>query len=114
MRAASVCPHVRECDLLGGALLEEESVLGVEEENGESAVEESLVDVLHQVACGVSVYGARNGASKLGWMCLRQSLTDFLAGASDRLVIVVQYDAHLIHQLDLLLVVAGKRIVVAG
>lgn len=90
VRATSVRPHIRECDLLGGALLKEESVLGVEKEDGESAVEESLVDVLHQVACGVSVHGGRNGASLLGQICcLRELLTDFLAGTSDRLVVVV-------------------------
>lgn len=56
MRAASVRPHVRERDLLGRSLLQEESILGVEEEDGESAVEESLVDVFHQMACGASTY----------------------------------------------------------
>ena len=51
VRAARVCPHVGEGDLLGGALLEEELVLVVEEEDGEGAVEEPLVDVGHEVAC---------------------------------------------------------------
>src|SRR5690242_11724499 len=52
--------------------------------------------------------------SHLGRLYLRQLLTDFLARASDRLVIVVQYNADLIHQLDLLLIVTCERIVVAG
>lgn len=55
VRAARVCPHVGEGDLLGGALLEEELVLVVEEEDGEGAVEEPLVDVGHKVACGRGV-----------------------------------------------------------
>lgn len=50
--AAGVCPHVGEGDLLGGALLEEELVLVVEEEDGKGAVEEALVDVGHEMACG--------------------------------------------------------------
>jgi hypothetical protein len=55
VRTASICPHVREGDLLGRALLEEKAVLGIEEEDGESPVEEALVDVLHQVACDMLV-----------------------------------------------------------
>ena len=51
VRAASVGPHVREGDLLGGALLEEQLVLVVEEEDGEGTVEETLVNVGHQMAC---------------------------------------------------------------
>lgn len=47
---AGVGPHVGEGDLLGGALLEEELVLVVEEENGKSTVEEALVDVGHEMA----------------------------------------------------------------
>ncbi len=49
--AAGVGPHVGESDLLFGALLQEEAVLIVEQEDGECAVEETLVDVGHQVAC---------------------------------------------------------------
>ena len=48
--AAGVGPHVGEGDLFRGALLEEELVLIVEEEDGEGAVEQSLVDVGHQMA----------------------------------------------------------------
>lgn len=48
--AASVCPHVGEGNFLGGALLEEQLVLVVEEEDGKSAVEEALVDVGHEMA----------------------------------------------------------------
>jgi hypothetical protein len=120
VRAACVCPHVRECNLLGRSLLEEESVLGVEEEDGEGAVEEAFVDVLHQVACGASgqyAYGYGNKSRTLshsGRGCMRQLLTNFLACASDRLVVVVQYNADLVHQFDLLLIVAGKHVVVAG
>ena len=48
MRAAGVGPQVGEGDLFGGALLEEKPAIGgAEEEDGEGAVEESLVNVLH-------------------------------------------------------------------
>lgn len=50
VRAARVGPHVGEGDLLRGALLEQQLVLVVEEEDGKGAVQESLVDVGHQVA----------------------------------------------------------------
>lgn len=50
VRAAGVGPHIGEGDLLGSALLEEELVLVVEEEDGECAVEETLVDVGHEMA----------------------------------------------------------------
>lgn len=50
VRAAGVGPHVGEGDLLSGALLEEQLVLVVEEEDGKGTVQESLVDVGHQVA----------------------------------------------------------------
>ena len=48
--AASVGPHIGEGDLLGGALLQQETVVGVEQEDRECTVEETLVDVGHQVA----------------------------------------------------------------
>jgi hypothetical protein len=52
VRAARVRPHVRERDLLRRALLEEQAAVGrAEDKGGEGAVEEALVDVLHQVAC---------------------------------------------------------------
>lgn len=51
VRAAGVGPHVGESDLLGGALLEKELVLVVEEEDGEGTVKETLVDVGHEMAC---------------------------------------------------------------
>ena len=38
VRAASVGPHVGECDLFTSALLEKEAVFGVEQENGECAM----------------------------------------------------------------------------
>jgi hypothetical protein len=50
MRTACVCPHVGECDLLGCALLKKKAVLRVEEEDGKGTVEESSVDVLHEMA----------------------------------------------------------------
>ncbi|KAI6769309.1 hypothetical protein HG531_010413 [Fusarium graminearum] len=50
VRAASVGPHVGEGDLLGGALLEEELVLVVKEEDGEGTVKEALVNVGHEMA----------------------------------------------------------------
>lgn len=52
VRAAGVRPHVRECDLLGRALLEEQlSVRRPEHERGERAVQQALVDVLHEMTC---------------------------------------------------------------
>jgi len=48
--AAGVGPHVGEGDLLGSALLEEELVLVVEEEDGEGTVKETLVDIGHEMA----------------------------------------------------------------
>lgn len=51
VRAAGVCPHVGEGDLFGGALLQEELVLVVEEKDGEGSVEQAFVDVAHEVAC---------------------------------------------------------------
>lgn len=47
MGAACVCPHVGEGDFLGGALLEEQLVLVVEQETGEGPVKQTLVDVGH-------------------------------------------------------------------
>lgn len=51
VRAASVGPHVGESDLFRGALLEQEAVFGVEQEDGECAVQKTLINVAHQVAC---------------------------------------------------------------
>lgn len=48
---AGVGPHVGEGNLLGGALLQKQTLVGVEQENGKGTVEETLVDVGHQVAC---------------------------------------------------------------
>lgn len=45
--AAGVRPHVRERDLLGCALLEQQLVLVVEEKDGEGPVQKALVDVGH-------------------------------------------------------------------
>ena len=52
--AAGVGPHVGEGDLFRGALLQEQLVLVVEEENGEGSVQEALVDVRHKVAWQVA------------------------------------------------------------
>ena len=50
VRAARVRPHVRERDLLARALLQEQlPVRGPEDERGEGAVQEALVDVLHEM-----------------------------------------------------------------
>lgn len=85
MGAASVCPHIGKGDLFGCALLKEELVLVVEEENGKGAVEEALIDVGHEMA-------------------------DLLAGGTDWLVVLVEDDADLIHKTDLLLVMTGERL----
>lgn len=50
VRAAGIRPHVGEGDFLGGALLEQQAVVGVEQEDGEGAVQQAFVDVGHQVA----------------------------------------------------------------
>lgn len=48
--AAGIGPHVGEGDLLGGALLQEQTLVGIEQENGKGTVKETLVNVGHQVA----------------------------------------------------------------
>lgn len=67
VRATSVRPHVREGDLLGGTLLQEQlAVARTEDERGKRAVEKTFVDVLHQVACeevGGKFYEAGREAS---------------------------------------------------
>jgi hypothetical protein len=46
-------PHARKGDLLVGSFLEEESAVSrAEEEDGECSVEETLVDVGHEMAWG--------------------------------------------------------------
>lgn len=50
VRAAGVGPHVGESDLLRGALLQEQLILVVEQEDRKSSMEETLVDVCHEVA----------------------------------------------------------------
>lgn len=72
--AAGVGPHVGEGDLLAGALLEEELVLVVEEEDREGSVEETLVDVGHEVACiavniGFGHVGAGSRFATKGRVC---------------------------------------------
>jgi hypothetical protein len=85
VRAAGVCPHVGKRDLLGGALLKEQFILVVEQEDGKRPVEEPLVDVGHEMA-------------------------DLLAGVTDGQVILIDDNADLIHEADLLLIVAGKSL----
>lgn len=50
MRAASVCPHVGERDLFAGTLLKKKTVLRIEQEDAEGSMQETLVDVFHQMA----------------------------------------------------------------
>lgn len=50
----------------GSYLLEEELVLGVEEEDAEGTVEHALVDLLHQVAWKVSRGGMRRSQERRG------------------------------------------------
>lgn len=106
MRAASVCPHVGEGDFLGSALLQEETLVGVEEEDGEGTVEEAAVDVFHYVACLVS-------QCSMFFVEGIGGRTSFLAGTSNRLIIVIQNDTHLIHQPHLLLIIPLKFIALA-
>ncbi len=40
--AACIGPHFRECDLCAGSLLQQELVLGVEQEDAEGSVQSSL------------------------------------------------------------------------
>lgn len=54
VRAARVGPHVRERDLLRRALLQQQLVVRVEEEDGEGAMQQALVDVGHEVAYSVA------------------------------------------------------------
>lgn len=50
VRAAGVSPHIWEGDLLGCPLLQQKlAILGPEDERREGAVQETLVDVLHQM-----------------------------------------------------------------
>lgn len=50
VRTAGVGPHIRKSDLLSSALLEEQLVVLVEQEDGECAMKESLVNVGHKMA----------------------------------------------------------------
>jgi hypothetical protein len=51
VRAARVGPAQRKRDLGGRALLQQQLALRVEEEDGEGAVQQTGLDVAHQVAC---------------------------------------------------------------
>lgn len=99
-----------ESNLLGCALLQEQAVLAVKKENGECAVEQSLVDVLHQVAWRM-LLGMCARVAIVGVVSLR---TDFLARASDWLVIFIQDDADFVHEADLLFIVAFEVVVLGS
>jgi len=83
MGAACVGPHIRKGNLLRGALLEEKSVFRIEEEDGKGAVQQTLVDVLHQMA-------------------------NLLACTADGYVVLIEDDADLVHEADLLFIVAPE------
>lgn len=51
MGTAGVGPHIGKGDLLSGTLLEEQTLLRVEEEDRERSVQETLVDIRHKMAC---------------------------------------------------------------
>lgn len=52
VRTARICPHVRKGDLLRSTLLQEELAIGrTEDECRKCSVQETLVDVFHQMAC---------------------------------------------------------------
>lgn len=100
MRAAGIRPHVWEGDLLRSTLLKKESVLRVEKEDGECAVEEALVDVGHQVACEKLDVVSTPGQKRP---------TDLLAEIANWLVVLIEDDADLVHEADLLLIVPLQR-----
>lgn len=110
--AAGVGPHVGEGNLLGGALLQQQALVGVEEEDGKGTVKKTLVDVGHQVACTMSSRLAlASGPAappdrRAGGAGRGERLTGLLAGTANRPIIVVQHNANLVHQTDLLLIVA--------
>lgn len=84
VRAAGVGPHVGKGDLLWCSSLQQELAgCGVEEEDGESTMQETLVDVGHEMAF-------------------------FLASIADILVVVVENHASFLHETNLLFVVASK------
>lgn len=85
MRAASVGPHVGEGDLFRSSTLQQELAGSrIKEEDGESTVQETLVDVGHEMAF-------------------------LLASVAEILVVVVEDDASLLHKTNLLLIVTSKR-----
>lgn len=47
VRAAGVGPHVGEGDFLGGTLLKQQALVGIEQEDGEGTVEKALINVCH-------------------------------------------------------------------
>lgn len=88
VRAACVGPHAGERDLLVRPLLQEQPVVAIEHEKRERPVQQPIFDVFHDVA-------------------------QLLGPSPHRLVLVVQNNAELVHELDLLLIMAlEERILV--
>lgn len=87
-REREIRKHTWKGNLLRGTLLQEQSVLRVEEEDGKGAVQQALVDVLHEMAY-------------------------FFACASNWQVIFVKYYADLIHETDLFLIVAIEVLILS-
>ena len=137
MRAARVRPHVREGDFFGGPLLEQELFCrGVEEEDGEGAVEETFVYVGHEVAwfCrqervlaggwrggGLWIWCFLKGGERIAgrgecrfpidWIELEEERTRLFRSTPNRVVVFVEHDAHFVHQGDLGGVVAAEGVV---
>lgn len=87
MRAAGICPHIWESDLFTRSLLQKE-LLGrrMKEEGREGTVEETLVDVRHEMAV-------------------------LLGSSADGIVILIEYYAHFVHEPDLFIIITGKIVV---
>lgn len=103
MGATGIRPHVGESNLFGGTLLQEQSIRRVEEEDGKGTVEKPFFNVFHEMAYDPTrqlVSNRPNAGTPL--------LTNFLAGTAYWYIVLVQDDTDLIHEPDLLLVVARK------
>ncbi len=102
VRAAGVGPHIRERDLLCGALLEKELAVGrAEHKGGERPVQEALVDVLHEMAYRDDVY-----VTQISVLVVLR--TGLLVHGSDSVVLLVYKDAPFVHESRLLGIVAGE------
>ena len=108
VRAACVRPHVRERDLLRRTLLQEKLSVGrPEHEGGEGAMQEALVDVLHQVAYIIQIAlgaHARHNSHSSG----KKEHTGLLVGCTNSIVLFVHQDTPLVHQPRLLGIVARQ------